>query len=206
MDPDNRLSPWLSTTRQHGGMRITHSADIPASIEKVWRVYTDVERWPQWMESMEHVDLAASGGAIEGEPLQLGSQVWIAQPRLPNATWEVTELTPGRSWTWVSRSTGATSTATDRASRKAMAIITNTMSNPLPSLRLEKNAPMSPPVSRVQPPEGLDLSVAVYSTPSMVDAAWSSASSEEAAPVSDARMASWLALEIFGHTGCAPPA
>jgi hypothetical protein len=112
MDPDNRLSPWLSTTRQHGGMRITHSADIPAAIEKVWRVYTDVERWPQWMESMEHVDLAASGGAIEGEPLQLGSQVWIAQPRLPNATWEVTELTPGRSWTWVSRSTGATSTAT----------------------------------------------------------------------------------------------
>ncbi|HSJ46587.1 MAG TPA: SRPBCC family protein [Euzebyales bacterium] len=93
-------------------MRITHSAEIQAPIDLVWRVYTDVERWPQWMESMDHVDLAASGGAIEGEPLQLGSQVWISQPRLPNATWEVTELTPGRSWTWVSRSPGATSTAT----------------------------------------------------------------------------------------------
>ena len=95
-------------------MRITHSAEVPATIDLVWRVYTDVERWPQWMESMDHVDLAASGGAIEGEPLQLGSQVWISQPRLPNATWEVTELTPGRSWTWVSRSLGATSTATHR--------------------------------------------------------------------------------------------
>lgn len=95
-------------------MRITHSAEIPTPIDLVWRVYTDVERWPQWMESMDHVDLAASGGAIEGEPLQLGSQVWISQPRLPSATWEVTELTPGRSWTWVSRSPGATSTATHR--------------------------------------------------------------------------------------------
>jgi uncharacterized membrane protein len=93
-------------------MRITHSAEIGAPIDLVWRVYTDVERWPQWMESMDHVDLAASGGAIEGEPLQLGSQVWISQPRLPNATWKVTELTPGRSWTWVSRSPAATSTAT----------------------------------------------------------------------------------------------
>lgn len=93
------------------GMRITHSADIPAPIDLVWRIYTDVERWPQWMESMDHVDLAASGGAIEGEPLQLGSQVWISQPRLPNALWEVTELTPGQSWTWVSRAPGVTSTA-----------------------------------------------------------------------------------------------
>jgi len=92
-------------------MRITHSVDIAAPTDLVWRVYTDVERWPQWMDSMDHVDLAASGGAIEGEPLQLGSRVWISQPRLPNATWEVTELTPGRSWTWVSRSPGATSTA-----------------------------------------------------------------------------------------------
>lgn len=93
-------------------MRIAHSAQIPAPIDLVWRVYTDVERWPQWMDSMDHVDLADSGASIEGEPLQLGSQVWISQPRLPNAMWEVTELTPGRSWTWVSRSTGATSTAT----------------------------------------------------------------------------------------------
>lgn len=100
-------------------MRITHTAEIPAPIDLVWRVYTDVERWPQWMQSMDHVDLAASGGAIEGEPLQLGSQVWISQPRLPSAMWEVTELTPGRSWTWQSRSVGATSTATHEVTATA---------------------------------------------------------------------------------------
>jgi uncharacterized membrane protein len=93
-------------------MRLTHTAAVPAPIELVWRVYTDVERWPQWMESMDHVDLATSGASIEGIPLQEGARVWISQPRLPSATWEVTELTPFRSWTWVSSSPGATSTAT----------------------------------------------------------------------------------------------
>jgi uncharacterized membrane protein len=93
-------------------MRLRHTTEIPAPNDLVWRVYTDVERWPQWMESMDHVDLADSGGAIEAEPLRLGGRVWISQPRLPSAMWEITELTPGRSWTWVSRAPGATSTAT----------------------------------------------------------------------------------------------
>ncbi|MBW3606326.1 MAG: SRPBCC family protein [Actinobacteria bacterium] len=87
-------------------MRITHSVDIPAPVERVWRVYTNVERWPLWMESMDHVDV------MDGRALTLGSQVWIKQPRLPAATWEVTELDPGRSWTWIARSRGVTSTAT----------------------------------------------------------------------------------------------
>lgn len=87
-------------------MRITHSVDIPAPIDLVWRVYTDVERWPQWMESMDHVDV------MDGRPMTLGSDVWISQPRLPNATWHVTEFTPGRSWTWESKTPGATSIAT----------------------------------------------------------------------------------------------
>lgn len=119
-------------------MRITHRAEIPAPIALVWDVYTDVERWPQWMESMQHVDLAASGGAIEGEPLQLGSQVWISQPRLPNATWEVTELTPGRSWTWVSRTPGTTSTAT----HELTAIDTGTT-------RVETSVEMTGPLGRL---------------------------------------------------------
>lgn len=93
-------------------MRLTHSTEIPAPNNLVWRVWTDVERWPQWMESMDHVDLAESGGAIEGEPLKLGSRVWIAQPRMAAATYEVTELTPFRSWTWIAHNHGTTITAT----------------------------------------------------------------------------------------------
>lgn len=87
-------------------MRISHSLDIPATIDDVWQVYVDVERWPLWMESMDHVDV------MDGRALTLGSEVWISQPRLPNATWTVTEFTPRVSWTWVSRALGATSTAT----------------------------------------------------------------------------------------------
>lgn len=89
-------------------MRITHSAEIPTPIDLVWRVYTDVERWPLWMESMDHVDV------MDGRALTVGSQVWIKQPRLPATTWEVTELEPGRSWTWIARSPGTRSTATHR--------------------------------------------------------------------------------------------
>lgn len=91
-------------------MRIDHSVDVPAPIELVWQVYTRVEQWPQWMESMDHVDV------MDGRPLAQGSKVWIAQPRLPAATWTVTELTPGRGWAWVSRSRGVTSTATHELS------------------------------------------------------------------------------------------
>lgn len=87
-------------------MTIAHSVDVPAPIDLVWQVYSQVEHWPQWMESMDHVDI------MDGRALALGSQVWIAQPRMPATTWTVTELTPGHSWTWVSRTRGVTATAT----------------------------------------------------------------------------------------------
>lgn len=87
-------------------MRIDDHVDITAPIDHVWEIYTNVEHWPQWMESMDHVDV------MDGERLRQGSEVWISQPRLPAATWTVVEFTPGRSWTWVSRTRGVVSTAT----------------------------------------------------------------------------------------------
>jgi uncharacterized membrane protein len=86
-------------------MRIAHAVDIPAPVERVWQTYSHVELWPHFMEPMSHVDI------IDGGPLQVGSQVWIKQPKLGAGTWEVTEMVPGRSWTWVSRRPGITVTA-----------------------------------------------------------------------------------------------
>jgi len=80
---------------------------IDAPAEHVWRVFTDVERWPEWTRSVTRVQVAGDGGG----GLRVGTAVRIKQPRFPTLTWEVTDLQPGVSWTWVTRSPGATTTA-----------------------------------------------------------------------------------------------
>jgi hypothetical protein len=65
----------------------------------------DVERWPEWTASVSLV-LQLSPGT-----LQIGSRVRIHQPKLPPAFWRVTELTPGRSFTWLSVAPGVRVTA-----------------------------------------------------------------------------------------------
>ena len=74
---------------------------IVAPIERVWAVYTDVARWPEWTESVAAAEVLTPG------PLALGSNVRIKQPRLPRVTWTVTELDPGRRWVWSNDSPGA---------------------------------------------------------------------------------------------------
>jgi hypothetical protein len=48
---------------------------------------------------------------IAGTGIAVGSKAAIKQPRLPRLVWTVTAVEPGSSWTWVSRSPGATTTA-----------------------------------------------------------------------------------------------
>lgn len=86
-------------------MQISDGIDITAPIDVVWQVFADVQRWPQWTDSVTSVELPGGG------PLAVGSQVKISQPRLPDATWTVTDLSPGRSWTWSSAAPGVTTTA-----------------------------------------------------------------------------------------------
>jgi len=82
-------------------MHAQDSIEIQAPADVVWRVYADVERWPEWTASMGEVAF------VEGGALGEGAAVRIKQPRLPRVTWVVTALTPGRSWTWEARSPGA---------------------------------------------------------------------------------------------------
>jgi uncharacterized membrane protein len=82
-------------------MHAEDSIEITAPAETVWRLYSDVERWPDWTASMDEISF------VRGHALEDGAAVRIKQPRLPRVTWQVTELTPGRSWAWEARSPGA---------------------------------------------------------------------------------------------------
>ena len=77
--------------------------DAPAGV--VWDVFTDVERWPEWTESVTRIV------ALDGAGLAVGKRFAIKQPKLPRLVWEVTEFTPGTSWTWVQRSPGGVTVA-----------------------------------------------------------------------------------------------
>ena len=87
-------------------MRFEDSTLIDAPAATVWEIYSDVERWPEWTESVTSVEL------LDPAPLRVGSRARIRQPRLPVAEWTVTEIDDGRSFTWVARGPGVRSTGT----------------------------------------------------------------------------------------------
>jgi uncharacterized protein YndB with AHSA1/START domain len=80
--------------------------DVDAPPSQVWFVTTDVERMPDWSTSMTKVVLHPSA------PLAVGSTAQVTQPKLSTATWTVTEVVPGESWTWETRASGARTIAT----------------------------------------------------------------------------------------------
>jgi uncharacterized membrane protein len=82
-------------------MFIEGSVEIDAPAQLVWEVFTDAERWPEWTASV------TSLVALDGPGLAVGKRFAIKQPRMPKLVWEVTEIAPGSSWTWVQRSPGA---------------------------------------------------------------------------------------------------
>jgi uncharacterized membrane protein len=83
------------------------SAGIAAPLQDAWTVLADVERWPEWTDSMSRVELI-------GGPLAVGSQVRIKQPRLPPVVWEVTNVDAGRAFSWEATSPGMTTVADHR--------------------------------------------------------------------------------------------
>ena len=108
--------------------RVTTTAN--ASPEDIWRLFADVERWPEISESLREVRRLDSG------PLQVGSEAIVKQPRLPRTRWRVTKLEPGRSFTW-EKSAGGMTTAADHiveASGEGSAI----------TLTLQEHGPLVP--------------------------------------------------------------
>ena len=71
--------------------------DIDAPANQVWDVMYDVTRWPEWTPTVTTVRRLDEGD------FGVGSRVEIRQPKLPRATWEVTEVVDDpdrRSFTW----------------------------------------------------------------------------------------------------------
>jgi uncharacterized membrane protein len=84
-------------------MRFESSIAIDATPQRVWEVFSDVERWPEWTETVDTLELLDPG------PLKVGSRARIKQPRLPVAVWQVTELVDGSHFVWESKAPGVRS-------------------------------------------------------------------------------------------------
>jgi uncharacterized membrane protein len=81
------------------------SIEIDAPAQLVWQVFSDVEHWPEWTESV------TSLVGHEGANLAVGKRFSIKQPGMSKLTWKVTDIDPGLSWTWVQRAPGAFASA-----------------------------------------------------------------------------------------------
>ena len=87
-------------------MYIETTIEIDASPTQVWETYLEVESWPEWTASVERI-VPLDDGAVA-----VGNRFEIKQPRLPKLVWIVSEIDPGRSWTWEQRSFGGHTVAT----------------------------------------------------------------------------------------------
>src|SRR5262245_17833172 len=81
-------------------MKYEVAVTINASPGRVWETLTDVERMPEWTESMTEVRRLDEG------PLSVGSQTRILQPKMAPLVWTVTELTPEKSFIWTTTTGG----------------------------------------------------------------------------------------------------
>lgn len=68
------------------GVELGTSIDVAAPPDVVWEVLMDVERWPEWTDSVSSVR------TLDARPLAVGSRVEVSQPRIPTGTYTVTSL------------------------------------------------------------------------------------------------------------------
>jgi uncharacterized membrane protein len=110
-------------------MRFEESIEIDAPPQRVWEVLSDLEAWPQRIETVDDVEL------VTPAPLAKGSQVRLKQPKLPEGTWDITVWDAPSYFEWRQKSGGMTSVASHRVEpledRRSRLSLTLDMRGPL---------------------------------------------------------------------------
>ena len=89
-------------------MRFEKSIEIDAPQQRVWDVLSDIEAWPQRIETVETVEL------LTPAPITTGSRVRLKQPKLPEGTWDITVWDAPSYFEWTQKTAGTTSVAGHR--------------------------------------------------------------------------------------------
>ena len=82
--------------------------EIGAPQQRVWDVLSDLEAWPQRIETVDVVEL------LTPPPISRGSRVRLKQPKLPEGTWDVTSWDAPSCFEWTQKTGGTTSVASHR--------------------------------------------------------------------------------------------
>jgi uncharacterized membrane protein len=78
-------------------VQLEHIIHVNRPPSEVWRVMTDVERWPEWTATVRHIVRRSGSG------FAVGSAYRISQPSLLPATWRVTRIDEDRAFDWETR-------------------------------------------------------------------------------------------------------
>jgi uncharacterized membrane protein len=89
-------------------MHHIHRVIVRANPDAIWNVLADVERWPKWTPTMLQVEPLMPGD------LRVGARYRVTQPKLRPGIYEVTDCRPGKVFTWVQKTPGATLVADHR--------------------------------------------------------------------------------------------
>lgn len=85
------------------GQSIQRTSDL--SVEELWTRVVQIEKWPLYTASITSAKILGDGSLV------MGSRIVINQPGAPEATWTVTELAEGKSFTYEMRRAGLVSIA-----------------------------------------------------------------------------------------------
>ena len=89
-------------------MRFEKSIEIDAPQQRVWDVLSEIEAWPERIETVDSVEL------LTPAPIGKGSRVRLRQPKLPEGTWDITVWDAPTNFEWLQKEGGATIVAGHR--------------------------------------------------------------------------------------------